>query len=192
MKILLFDIGGTHMRVGISHDGKKVGEYKMADTPKDFDKGMELFQKLAGQIFGQDKPDRISGCIAGVFNEDRASIFCSPNLSGWEGKPLRSRLEEIYGVEVSLENDANAAGLAEALFGAGKGFNNVMYVTVSTGLGAARIVDGAIDRGVFNFSIGQQIVDFEKGISLEDAVIRGDLLQNLVRGLHNRNPALVA
>ncbi len=65
-----------------------------------------------------------------------------PNLAGWHDVPLKRRLEEALGVPVYLGNDANLAALAEYERGAGKGFQHVIYLTISTGIGAGIIVDG--------------------------------------------------
>jgi glucokinase len=75
------------------------------------------------------------------------SVLGPPNLPGWESVPLADLLEDALGVTVRLENDANAAALAEWRFGAGRGFQHVVYLTMSTGVGAGLILDGQLYRG---------------------------------------------
>ncbi|MFQ3535478.1 MAG: ROK family protein [Aggregatilineales bacterium] len=70
-----------------------------------------------------------------------------PNLAGWRDVPLKRRLEEALGVPVYLGNDANLAALAEYERGAGRGFQHVIYLTISTGIGAGIIVDGNLIVG---------------------------------------------
>ncbi|MHB8157167.1 MAG: ROK family protein [Desulfocucumaceae bacterium] len=80
---------------------------------------------------------------------DRAAgvVYSSPNLPGWTDMPLRDSLEEATGIRVLLDNDANLGALGEYYYGAGQGARNMVYVTVSTGIGGGLILDGHIYRG---------------------------------------------
>lgn len=69
-------------------------------------------------------------------------ILTPPNLPGWHNFELTKELEKITGVSVQLENDANLAGLAEAVIGAGKGKKIIEFLTISTGVGAGLCIDG--------------------------------------------------
>jgi len=82
-------------------------------------------------------------------------------LPGWNGFPLASYLAEKLGVQVALENDADAATLAEAAWGAGKTSSRFIYVTVSTGIGAGILLDGRLYRGVSGShpEVGHQTID---------------------------------
>ncbi|MDD5318638.1 MAG: ROK family protein [Candidatus Pacebacteria bacterium] len=168
MSTLLFDIGGTHMRVAISsHDDNKIGQFKKTHTPKNFDEGVSLLKQLADETVIEmglgTTIDKVVGGVAGIFDsQEKNMLFCAPNLPGWAGKPLRSELERIFAAPVYLENDAALAGLGEALVGAGRDFHSVMYMTVSTGVGGAKIVGGKIDEKVFDFEPGLQIVNFNE------------------------------
>lgn len=75
-------------------------------------------------------------------------LLAPPNLVGWDDVPLAAWLEEELGVRVQIENDANAAALAEWRFGAGQGFRDLVYLTMSTGVGAGLILDGRLYRGM--------------------------------------------
>jgi len=70
-----------------------------------------------------------------------------PNLPGWREVPIRRLLEDRLGLPVQVENDANAAALAEWRFGAGRGFQHVVYLTMSTGIGAGLVLDGKLYAG---------------------------------------------
>lgn len=74
-------------------------------------------------------------------------VWEAPNLPGWERVPLRDILQASTGLPVALENDARAAGLAEARVGAGRGAQHMVFVTVGTGIGGAVVVDGRLVRG---------------------------------------------
>ncbi len=95
--------------------------------------------------------DRLAGLGVGtaghVSFRDGVVISCS-NLSGFDHFPLALRMSEELEIEVVVDNDANAQAYAEYRFGAGRGFENVLFVTVSTGIGAGIIIDGDVYRGV--------------------------------------------
>ena len=74
-------------------------------------------------------------------------VIEAPNLNGWVDVPIVERLFQRFAIPVLLENDANAAALAEWQFGAGQGSRNMIYLTMSTGVGAGLILDGRIYRG---------------------------------------------
>ncbi len=155
---ILFDIGGTKMRVALSRDGKTFAEPLKVATPKTFAEGMKEFERLVkkltpGEILGA------AGGIAGPLSRDKSRLVNSPNLSGWVNKPLRDELSRILRAPVVLENDSAVVGLGEAVAGAGKGSEIVVYITVSTGVGGARIVRGKIDANRYGFEIGHQIID---------------------------------
>ena len=74
-------------------------------------------------------------------------LLYPPNLPGWGDVPVRRILADALGVPVHVENDANAAVLAEWRFGAGRGFDDVVYLTASTGIGAGVVLGGRLQRG---------------------------------------------
>lgn len=82
-------------------------------------------------------------------------------LPGWQGGALGPALAEAFGVSVAMENDADAAGLAEAVWGAGRDKRRFLYVTVGTGIGVSIILDGVLYRGVDGShpEIGHQVID---------------------------------
>jgi glucokinase len=82
-------------------------------------------------------------------------------LPGWQGAPLAADLEREFGVSVAVENDADAAALGEAAWGAGRDASSLLYVTVSTGIGVGIILDGRLYRGAGRAhpEIGHQVID---------------------------------
>jgi glucokinase len=74
-------------------------------------------------------------------------VVNAPNLRGWRDIKLAQKLADHFGLPAKVENDANAAGLAEVLFGAAVGLRDVFYVTVSTGIGTGIIIDKKIYHG---------------------------------------------
>jgi glucokinase len=99
----------------------------------------------------------------GPLDPERGVVLLPPNLPGWRDVPIVARLRDALGVPVFLENDANAAALAEWHFGAGRGFRHLVYLTMSTGVGGGLILDGRLYRGVLGSAgeIGHMPVEWE-------------------------------
>ncbi len=87
------------------------------------------------------------GC-AGPLDIERGLVLSPINLPGWHEFPIAQLTAERLGVLTVLENDANAAALGEHIFGAGRGFKDIVYLTISTGIGGGIINDGQIMHGI--------------------------------------------
>lgn len=83
----------------------------------------------------------------GPLNNQTGVIYSPPNLPGWNSVPLRDIFQKNYNLPIFIENDANAAGLGEYMFGAGRGSKDMIYLTISTGIGGGIIIDGKIIEG---------------------------------------------
>lgn len=153
----LFDIGGTKIRLAGSN-GKTIRQIKIISTPKSQKDGLFLIKKMALKLAKGKKIKAAAGGIAGVFDKSQSRLVASPNLSGWVKRPLKEELEKILKASVYLENDAALAALGEAVRGAGRDYKIVAYLTVSTGLGGARIVNGKIEAKSWGFEPGHQII----------------------------------
>jgi len=99
----------------------------------------------------------------GLSNPETGILFTSPNLPGWKDVPLRDIIEKELGKKAFLINDANAAAVGELYFGAGKGARNLIYITVSTGIGGGIIIDGKIYTGATGTAgeLGHMVIDDE-------------------------------
>jgi predicted NBD/HSP70 family sugar kinase len=159
MQYLLFDIGGTKTRIALSTGKGSFGSPKIIPTPKDFDKGVALFRNVAFELSGGKRIKAAAGGIAGPIDRGKTMLVNSPHISGWVRKPLKQELQKVLGAPVYIENDAAMVGLGEAAFGKGKGRRVVVYMTVSTGVGGSRIVNGRIDESAMGFEPGHQIID---------------------------------
>jgi glucokinase len=153
---LLFDIGGTKIRLAYSGDSETLQEAKSFDTPTTFDDAVSLFSSFKEKSF-----EKVVGGIAGVLDRDKTTLLRSPNLQVWVDAPIKNKLEEIFKTPVYLENDAALAGLGEACLGAGKDKKIVAYLTISTGIGGVRIVERKIDANSWGFEPGKQIIDVD-------------------------------
>lgn len=94
--------------------------------------------------------DRISGigvCAPGPLNPRTGVVINPPNLPGWRNFPLAAEISKAYSLRVRVDNDGNAAALAESVWGAGRGHRNVFYATIGTGIGTGIVFDGRIYHG---------------------------------------------
>ena len=101
--------------------------------------------------FGQ-KIEGIGISCPGPLDLIHGIILETPNLPGWHYFHLTEELQNITGIKVQLQNDANLAGLAEAVIGAGAGKSHVQFLTISTGVGAGFCIDGKIYQGSKGFA----------------------------------------
>lgn len=154
---LLFDIGATNTRFGFSRNGFEIYEKGSFKTPKTFREGISLLSGFKSQI-AQDKLRAVALGITGPLDVQKNKLLKSPNLSNWIQKPLRQELSKIFQVPVFIENDAALVGLGEARYGLGKNKDIVAYVTISTGVGGVRIVNGHIDKNSLGFEPGHQVI----------------------------------
>ena len=155
---LVFDIGGTNMRVGTSLDGKTLTKTEIIPTPGDFGQGMLAFKQVADALSAGEKIEVIAGGMAGPLDKTKTYLVKSANNPGWINKPLKTELERAFGCQVLLENDTATGGIGEAVKGAGAGKTVVAYLALGTGVGGKRIVDGKISSDSFNFEPGHQII----------------------------------
>ena len=97
----------------------------------------------------------------GPIDHDKGLVRNPPNLPGWDEVPLVRMLEDILGVPVALENDANAAALGEHAFGAGSDFRHMLFVTVSSGIGGGIILASRLYRGATGAAgeVGHMVLD---------------------------------
>lgn len=164
--VLGIDLGGTKIAAAISD---MQGNIIFKDTIEtESDKGKEVvFQNIVSLVneviknSGKNLVEIVSIGIGspGPLNIEEGLILNAANLP-FKEFPLVNRLKEIFKKDIYLENDANVAALAEYKFGAGKGTKNMIYITVSTGVGAGAIIDGKLYNGsTFNsLEIGHTIV----------------------------------
>jgi glucokinase len=151
--ILGFDIGGSKIgvvegdRQGMTYQHESVSNG--ADVP--FELAFTRMAELAVQVLARShhQPSALSVSIGGPLQIEQGIIYAPPNLPLWDRVPLKARLVERFGLPVYVEHDGNAGALAEWRFGAGKdvGAQNLIFLTMGTGLGAGLILNGRIYRG---------------------------------------------
>lgn len=152
--ILGLDIGGTKIAGGLlTHAGERIAREELpTEQAKGFDHSSGQMNRVIERLLEQarERGAGLSGlgaCAPGPMDVKRGILHNPPNLTGWKNLALRDMLEQRFGIKACLDNDANAAGLAEALWGAGKGCDLVFYATVSTGIGTGIILHRRILHG---------------------------------------------
>lgn len=178
MSYVLFDIGGTKTRIAATEDLKEFTEPISFKTPKKFKDGIKEIKDAVDSL--QLKNIRgMAGGVRGVLTEDRSAIAVDDKLADWVEEPLLETFKKTFKTDVYLENDSAVVGLGEAHFGAGKGAEIMVYHTVSTGVGGAKIENGVVDDYNIGFEPGKQILDIDRTILGDDEV---PTLENLVSG----------
>ena len=154
MKILAFDIGGTKCAVTTAlWDENHIELLRTERIPTDLQITPEkMIQKLIllADSIADGKPDAIGISCGGPLDSQKGVILGPPNLPGWDHVEIVKILSNHYGVPVKLQNDDIACALAEWKFGAGRGAQNVVFLTFGTGLGAGLILDGKLYCGANN------------------------------------------
>ena len=151
MLVLGFDIGGTKCAVITAEYNN--GDIKLLKKEKcPTDKSItpvEMIDRLIAMADGilDGKPEAIGISCGGPLDAARGVVLSPPNLPTWRNVPIVALAEARFGAPAHLENDANASALAEWRFGAGRGYQNLVFLTFGTGLGAGLILDGHLYRG---------------------------------------------
>ena len=151
MYILGFDIGGTKCAViTAEYDGENITIISKKKCRTELDISAEnMINKLiamADSILDR-KPDAVGVSCGGPLDSKKGIILSPPNLPGWDNVEIAAILQSHYSVPVRLQNDANACALAEWKFGAGKGCENMIFLTFGTGLGAGLVLGGRLYEG---------------------------------------------
>lgn len=155
---LLFDIGGTNMRLAVSRTGRRIDRCVIISKPKNFKSGILAIKTTAKELSKGKKYKKVCGGVAGMLDARKTKLIYSPHLSGWINKPLKREFEKAFQAKVFLENDADLGGLGEAVYGAGKNRSIVAYIVIGTGIGGTRIVNKKIDANSIGFEPGHQII----------------------------------
>jgi glucokinase len=146
------DIGGTKIALALETlAGKRVAVRRL---PTEVGLGPARILENVGRAIGEmlaetgTKLTAIGIGCPGPIDIERGLALSPTNLPDWIDFPLVETIKERFRVPVVLDNDANAAALGEYFYGAGQGFRNLLYVTISTGIGGAIVLDGRIHHGV--------------------------------------------
>lgn len=159
---IAIDIGGTHIRVAsfepgstepIAHERTR----SLGETPGVFDRLVKAIES----IWQDGQVSAIGIASPGPLDPYKGVILDTPNIPEWKNFPLTSKLSEHFGVPAHLDNDANLAALGEWQYGAGKGHHDLVYLTISTGIGGGVISNDSVLQGFHGMGaeLGHMIID---------------------------------
>jgi glucokinase len=173
MHYLGFDIGGTETKVALIKD-KQIIKSICEDSPDNLEGLLNLAKKMKMQLIESLAGQEIGGIgfsIAGVLDMKREAMSNSPNIQYLNDQPIKKLLEEkLNPFSIKIEHDVHCFLLAEKEVGLARGFKNVVYLTVGTGVGGALMINGEIQDGAHGASgeIGHMIIEAGQQLDLEN------------------------
>jgi len=168
--VIGIDLGGTKISTAlVGSDGEIIAhDYQQTHAVQGQKAVVERMLDAARWVMAQAGVDSSQVGAAGVgapgpLDIEAGVVVAPPNLPGWDRVPLKQLIEDGLGVTAFLENDANAAALGEHRFGAGRGTEHMIYITVSTGVGGGLILNGELYHGANGMAgeVGHIIVEPE-------------------------------
>jgi glucokinase len=168
--ILGVDLGGTKIATALATAQGEIIAREYSPTPAQsgpdavIDSMLTAIEKTISA--GKLKPSQLLGVgigAAGIIDSDNGKVIFSPNLPGWHEVPLRDAIQQRFGIPAYMGNDANLAALGEWCFGLRKKVANLIYITVSTGIGGGIIANGKLYTGACGAAgeIGHMIIDVD-------------------------------
>jgi glucokinase len=150
--ILAVDIGGTKVEAGLANSSGEILSTTRAPmvANKSAAEGLAAVRAAIDGVVKERAAKRMGAMgisVPGWVDSKTGTVLNAANLPCWKDFPLQREIEKHYGLPVRVANDAKAAALAEARWGAGRGYRNVFYATLGTGLGTGLVLDGRIYMG---------------------------------------------
>jgi glucokinase len=191
---LAVDLGGTHMRCAVVDDDGSVLDRREKPTPHDGTGAGALAELMASVHASAPCGTAVVG-VPGRVNYAEGTLEYAPNLPpGWVNEISEGYLASAVGLPVALANDADLAAVGEAWFGAGRQYDDVVYVTYSTGVGAGAVLARRLVHGRRSLlEIGHAVIDIGSGQTLEE-LASGPALARLAReaGVIGSAPDVIA
>ena len=143
------DVGGTKIAAGVVDEKGEILERRRLDSPATDSEAIEsTIAELVLALKRDHDVEAVGVGAAGFVDVRRSTVLFAPNLA-WRDEPLKAELERLTDLPVVVENDANAAAWGEFAFGGGKDVDDLLLVTVGTGVGGGLVLDGKLHRGAF-------------------------------------------
>ncbi len=166
-RAVAIDLGGTRFRVAVAtSDGTiewRTSRFTRTDRGLQavLDRMYEAIDEALATVEDRESVKGIGIAAPGPLDPWTGVIYNPPNMPGWDRVPLKQLFEDRYGIPVQVANDANLAAVGEHRYGAGRGFQHVVYVTVSTGIGGGVIVNDQLLLGARGFAgeVGHMTID---------------------------------
>ena len=141
------DVGGTKVAAGVvDRRGTIVEKLKRSTPAAEPSRTAQVIAAVVTELRGRHPVQAVGLGAAGFVNSARAAVMFAPNLA-WRDEPLKQRVEDLVGLPVVMDNDANASAWAEVRFGAGRGYENIVFLSIGTGIGGGLVLGGELYRG---------------------------------------------
>jgi glucokinase len=165
MTVLGLDIGGTKLAAGVVDLTGRVRSFRTAPTPVADGPvpALDLLFSLGRQVMTDAEVVAVGVGCGGPLDADRGVLLSPPHLPGWRDVPVAALAAREFGVPATVDNDGTAAAEAEHRFGAGAGTRQMVYLTLSTGVGGGVVLDGRLYRGATGngAELGHVVVDWQ-------------------------------
>ncbi len=153
------DIGGTKISIGVAKSPKNIQAQKVIPTPPNQTQALHLMLQTIRELAGNNRIHSLGISSPGPI-DTKDGLILSPRHIPWRNVQICRYFKSNLGCLTSINHDATLGGVAEARMGAGKGQNTLLYVTISTGIGSAIIINGKPMQARFNSEGGWQIVQY--------------------------------
>lgn len=163
--IVGIDVGGTKTLVASfdeSSDEAVIARQTKFPTPDTYGEFLKKLPDVVTEVLGENSLEAIGIALPGPLSKDRRSVSSLGNKN-WKNITAVDDLKKLFNVPVALGNDAKLAALSEANHGAGKGFESVLYITLSTGIGAGYVRGGSLPEVTLDMEIGHMVFVREAG-----------------------------
>jgi glucokinase len=141
------DVGGTKVAAGVVDASGTIIEKLRRSTPAASpSRTVEVIGGVVLELLSRHEAEAVGVGAAGFVNEARSTVTFAPNLA-WRDEPLQQKVAGLAGLPVVVENDANASAWAEVRFGAARGQQHAVFISVGTGIGCGLVLNGQLYRG---------------------------------------------
>jgi glucokinase len=148
MTVLVFDVGGTRLKAGLVEAGRISSSTSVPTDATSADALVAQMAAVGGQLLEAERPRAVGVSLKGIVDSGRGlPVDVNAPLDGLSGEPLADRLADAFGAPVYVDNDARMHALGELHHGAGRGTENLICLTLGTGIGVGVVIDGRLIRG---------------------------------------------
>jgi glucokinase len=142
------DVGGTKIAAGVVDENGAILARTRVPTPADPQWAVGAIADAIKELKAEHEIEAVGVGAPGYIDRDRSTVIMAPNID-WENEPLKTRIEDLVDLPTVIENDANAAAWGEFRFGAGARYEDMILITVGTGIGGGIVLEGRMHRGAF-------------------------------------------
>jgi predicted NBD/HSP70 family sugar kinase len=142
------DVGGTKIAAGVVDETGTILARTRVPTPADPQWAVGAIADAVKELRAEYNVTAVGVGAPGYIDRNRSTVIMAPNIN-WENEPLKARIEDLVDLPTVIENDANAAAWGEFRFGAAVAHEDMIMITVGTGIGGGIVIDGRMHRGSF-------------------------------------------